>query len=862
MSVKAFELVSALERIKLMSDKAKTQIECIEVCGKNLYIGTNDCFIVHYILQETVLPPSGKVLFSTEKQQHKYLGLKKPIVQLKAVSALSRVLVLCDNVLTMLNMFNLEPITSSAAKVKGVTSLCLNENPTSSNPFSVEICVSLKKKQVQLYTVTEDRIIHAKDVSLPDQVVTLGLDGCHICAALTNQYSMINYKTGEMQDLFPYNSEQTKPIVKRIGKGDFLLGGPSSLGMFVTSDGISQRPPLQWSHDLVSVGYVHPYIVALNSEFITVHSILDQQQKQAIPFQGGLVLGDFDGRIFVSSCKEIYALVPVAWEKQIQALLADKRVSEALDLAKNANRTGVSKEKYQKMLSRIQQQAAFIEFSLGHFTEAHELFRSGGVDIKELISLYPRMLMSSSQFTRSVPPLHDIADVNQLTKGDNSRLAEYKDFLQLYLEEIKHTPEESDNQQIIDTALVKLYSENKSGDLLTLVAVDPKCELADSGEWLEKYQCYHPLALLHHAHRDHDKALQTWMRLLSGELQDDSFPGLKFVVEILANLQEHSLVWKYVEKILEIDEEMGVKVFTERSASEGESDKMSPDTIVDFLHNYPSAIVAYLEFIVFQKKIQREKYHTHLAVLYLDNVMKLLKDSTTPTETVDIARSKLRHLLQVSNLYRVQLILGKARETGMHTECAILYGKLEEHDKALKILVHQLQDYGAAENYCLLNAKDSVYKKKLFHILLSVYLDPTYEKRDILIPPAIALLNSNVADFDSVKVLQLLPEHWSVSILSHFLSRSLRRSINNKRTKSIERMLARSENLSTKHCVIGLQKEPIVMTEDRLCAVCKRSFSDSTFLRYPNGIISHIHCAKNPNICPVTGRLFSLKKKS
>ena len=52
---------------------------------------------------------------------------------------------------------------------------------------------------------------------------------------------------------------------------EFLLTGPSALGMFVTSEGISQRPPLQWSENLISVGYVHPYIIAMNDEFITVH---------------------------------------------------------------------------------------------------------------------------------------------------------------------------------------------------------------------------------------------------------------------------------------------------------------------------------------------------------------------------------------------------------------------------------------------------------------------------------------------------------------------------------------------------------------------------------------------------------------
>ena len=59
---------------------------------------------------------------------------------------------------------------------------------------------------------------------------------------------------------------------------EFLLTGPSALGMFVTSEGISQRPPLQWSENLISVGYVHPYIIAMNDEFITVHRYENDSQ--------------------------------------------------------------------------------------------------------------------------------------------------------------------------------------------------------------------------------------------------------------------------------------------------------------------------------------------------------------------------------------------------------------------------------------------------------------------------------------------------------------------------------------------------------------------------------------------------------
>jgi hypothetical protein len=48
MSVKAFELVPAVERDLLMGDKARINVECIECCGKHLYVGTNDCFIHHF----------------------------------------------------------------------------------------------------------------------------------------------------------------------------------------------------------------------------------------------------------------------------------------------------------------------------------------------------------------------------------------------------------------------------------------------------------------------------------------------------------------------------------------------------------------------------------------------------------------------------------------------------------------------------------------------------------------------------------------------------------------------------------------------------------------------------------------------
>lgn len=47
-------------------------------------------------------------------------------------------------------------------------------------------------------------------------------------------------------------------------------------------------------------------------------SILDQQQKQVIPYVGGHAIGNFDGRIYVCSGSTVYNLNPISWEKQVE----------------------------------------------------------------------------------------------------------------------------------------------------------------------------------------------------------------------------------------------------------------------------------------------------------------------------------------------------------------------------------------------------------------------------------------------------------------------------------------------------------------------------------------------------------------
>lgn len=70
---------------------------------------------------------------------------------------------------------------------------------------------------------------------------------------------------------------------------------PIFIGMFATVAGISQRAPVHWSENVIGAAICFPYVIALDNEFITVHSMLDQQQKQTLPFKEGHILQDFEG---------------------------------------------------------------------------------------------------------------------------------------------------------------------------------------------------------------------------------------------------------------------------------------------------------------------------------------------------------------------------------------------------------------------------------------------------------------------------------------------------------------------------------------------------------------------------------------
>lgn len=138
-------------------------------------------------------------------------------------------------------------------------------------------------------------------------------------------------------------------------------------------------------------------------------------------------------------------------------------------------------------------------------------------------------------------------------------------------------------------------------------------------------------------------------------------------------------------------------------------------------------------------------------------------------------------------------------------ERATLHGKLEEHDKALNLLVHKLRDFSSAEAFCIWasSCRDSAYRQQLFHLLLGVYLNGNQTAAEDcsgdMKMAAVDLLNRHGEVFDAVRVLSVLPEGWSLQLLRPFLGRAVRASMHACRTSQISLGLSHAENLQLLH---------------------------------------------------------------
>ncbi|XP_074548267.1 transforming growth factor-beta receptor-associated protein 1 [Halichoeres trimaculatus] len=829
MAFRAFTQTHVYEKQMSPKEKDKSSIQCVECFGNNVYIGTRDASVQHLILSSS---SNGDQIKSREGRVRK-LGSSNQVLQLRAVPLFNHLLVLWDRSVTALNMFSLEPVPA-LKKIQHVSLFEVCDSSLDQKATSVEMVTSSsRRKVIQIHVVGVDRWEVVKEVPLFQEPVALAVDCSCMCIATRDRYLLYDVTTRSSHELFRHTHSRQCVFVTSAGPGEFLLNGPESLGMFVMKTGICQRPPLQWPQEVLAARVCFPYILTLQPQVLSVHSVLDQQHKQTVSLSGAKgLLSTSDGALVFTE-RDIFSLRLVPFDEQIRTLVRLERVEEALMLLDGVQGHGLldSHEELQKAITSL---AGFVHYYRQGFSEAKDLFIKGELDPREIIRLYPDIQSGLCEdFKSQLDQANKARDLQVLWQEDRNTFHHYLLFLGDFLRAVRGTVQGLRHSKEVDCALLRLYAElGDTENLQQLVASPSECRLDLCVPFLETHSRFFALGSLYQSHGNHIDALKTWVKIVEGSHKDPTCPDVyRHIVQTLSQLQDSDVVWTFADWTLQNNQGMGVQIFSRRPPDA----PLETEDILAFLEKYPLALLLYLEFLIHELGSEEERHHNRLALAYVSQTLQEEKE----TDSVE-TRGKLQQLLWESECLDVSVVHERIKSTTLHVEKAILLSKAGEHTQALQVLVHQERDLQAAQAFCRRAAqnRDAQFSQTLLLTLLQIYLSSSD-----LTNAAVDLLNNNPQIFAAEKVLLLLPESWSVQLLSQFLVQSLRVTFHQRRMAKLEAALSQVELMRHKVMWMQTTKTKFRLDKEQRCKVCQKHFAEPQFSCSLQGEIMHTNCS-------------------
>ena len=359
---------------------------------------------------------------------------------------------------------------------------------------------------------------------------------------------------------------------------------------------------------------------------------------------------------------------------------------------------------------------------------------------------------------------------------------------------------------------------------------------------LESYNRLYVLSRLYQQRKMAQKVLETWRRIIEGARDDggELVDGENEVRKYLVRIRDPSLVDEYGIWLAQRNPSLGVQVFTD----DNRKVRMQPTEVVHLLRQRaPEAVKVYLEHLVFGKKSYQ--YANDLISYYLDSVLAILETSDEARSILSQSYQSYRALHPPKPTYRQFVIDNAVPESWWHDrlrllgllggshgsdfsydvagilariepfekelvpESIILDGRQGRHQQAVRLLVHGLGDYHTAINYCLLggasifhpmsgsvalaDAQSRDEQSTLFGYLLLEFL--RIEDFGDRLERTSELLERFGSWYDVRQVLELIPENWSVELVSGFLVSAFRRINSEKNEAMIVKSLSGAENL-------------------------------------------------------------------
>ncbi|KAF6775817.1 hypothetical protein AHF37_05092 [Paragonimus kellicotti] len=351
-----------------------------------------------------------------------------------------------------------------------------------------KLCLAFVTQSLQIYNMNQDgpEIVH--ECKLPCVPALLCVGEGILCIASGGKYLSFNLHTRETVELLTYDENRVKPFLAHVSKNEFLISGPDSLGVIADTMGISKRPPLQLSPNVLQVFVWSDYLFTVTDEFFTIHSIPSQSQLQTVPVDNivaACFTTDNPRLIFLATrngATNSMDLVAVGPERQAEHVLSvEQRRVDAISQQRPAS----SKSEQKLFITRSRRLCGllgFYYFEKGEFPRAEQFFEKSLIDIRELLFRYADLLPSGYHFEPSsfytlcnqlpednssvtirqvaelclMLSIHDVdaaLDPHQVVKWSER----YDHFLFGFLQKHHKSKFTEPHLHLLETALVKLY---------------------------------------------------------------------------------------------------------------------------------------------------------------------------------------------------------------------------------------------------------------------------------------------------------------------------------------------------------------------------------------------------------------------
>uniref|UniRef100_A0A3Q3C9K9 VPS39 subunit of HOPS complex n=1 Tax=Haplochromis burtoni TaxID=8153 RepID=A0A3Q3C9K9_HAPBU len=666
---------------------------------------------------------------------------------------------------------------------------------------------------------------------------------------------------GSIKELFP-TGKQLEPLVAPLADGKVAVG-QDDLTVVLNEEGVcTQKCALNWTDIPIAMEHQPPYIIAVLPRYVEIRTFEPRLLVQSVELQRPRFITSAGPNIvYVASNHFVWRLVPVSIATQIRQLLQDKQFELALQLAKMKDDSDGDKK---QQIHHIQNLYAFNLFCQKRFDDSMQVFAKLGTDPTHVIGLYPDLLPGDYRkqlhYPNPLPTLSGaelekahLALIDYLTQKRSHLVKQLNDSDPSTTSPLMEgTPTIKSRKkllQIIDTTLLKCYLHTNVALVSPLLRLENNhCHIEESEYVLKKAHKYSELIILYEKKGLHQKALQV---LLDQSTKANSpLKGHERTVQYLQRLGAENLgiIFEFSPWVLKTFPEDGLKIFTEDLT---EVESLPRDKVLQFLKDgFKELAVPYLEHIIYVWEEQGPEFHNVLIQLYLGRVQVLMKEylkllptgaSAVPAgkENGELGefRNKLLTFLDISTCYEPARLISDFPFDGLLEERALLLGRMGKHEQALFIYVHILKDTHMAEDLSIKHINNSCISMEL-------------SEPQANLQAALQVLELHHSKLNTTKAINLLPANTQIREIRVFLESVLEEKAQMKRCNQVLKSLLQAEFLRVQEERIFHQQVKCVITEEKICRVCKKKIGNSAFARYPNGVVVHYFCCKDRNICP------------